>query len=83
MELQLTSCDAAPDAAMQCGFDFPVSLTEEYRPRTLDQRDAVLYRPAWGQLAEVDARNRANAERRNFRKLATEHRARIPVLARY
>jgi replication-associated recombination protein RarA len=37
MELELTATNSAPDAAMQCGFDFPVSLTEEYRPRTLDQ----------------------------------------------
>jgi replication-associated recombination protein RarA len=36
MELQLTS-DSASDAAGQSGFDFPVSLTEEYRPRTLEQ----------------------------------------------
>src|SRR5271168_4345998 len=38
MDLELTSGAATmPDAAMQSGFDFPVSLTEEYRPRTLDQ----------------------------------------------
>jgi replication-associated recombination protein RarA len=36
MELQLFA-SPAPDAAMQCGFDFPVSLTEKYRPRSLDQ----------------------------------------------
>lgn len=36
MELQLTSV-SAPDATEQTGFDFPVSLTEEFRPRTLDQ----------------------------------------------
>jgi len=37
MELQLTSYAAAPNAALQAGFDFPVSLTEKYRPRSLDQ----------------------------------------------
>ena len=38
MELQLTS-PSAPDSGLdaQCGFSFPVSLTEEYRPRALDQ----------------------------------------------
>ena len=37
MELQLTSAAILPDAALQSGFDFPVSLTEEYRPRHIDQ----------------------------------------------
>lgn len=39
-DLTLLSQPAAPDAApdsAQCGFSFPVSLTEEFRPRTLDQ----------------------------------------------
>jgi replication-associated recombination protein RarA len=36
MELQL-SAFAAPDAIQQTGFDFPVSLTEKYRPHALDQ----------------------------------------------
>jgi putative ATPase len=35
MELQLFS-SPAPDAALQAGFEFPVSLTEKYRPRALD-----------------------------------------------
>jgi replication-associated recombination protein RarA len=36
MELTLSS-EPSADAGQQCGFSFPASLTEEYRPRTLDQ----------------------------------------------
>jgi len=36
MELQLTS-ETSTAAPAQCGFTFPASLTEEYRPRAIDQ----------------------------------------------